>query len=294
MALINFDCPECGHNLEVDERGAGFIIKCPECGNPLQIPELPRSRRMWKVATAVATLAALLLLLAANLYFWTQNQKLRRQVDAEGRDFAQVIQKAQALAMDQDQKIQGLTADLAALQNQIQAENSLAAAALDAIAEAESLAKELEKTSREFLDNHAGARTALLRGHMAKVVETAKNSLPAAPVITEVEPGQGVQGRLIVFPVLPGPDGQKLRENAEVTGVEDDKVSVKFAGGTATYSLTELHPGVAAYLPVDPLLALERNKWAATVRHVHQMANARRDEHLAQLRSAIETRLPAE
>ena len=42
MSLINFDCPECGHNLEVDERGAGFIIKCPACANPLQIPDLPR------------------------------------------------------------------------------------------------------------------------------------------------------------------------------------------------------------------------------------------------------------
>jgi hypothetical protein len=48
MALINFDCPECGHNLEVDEGGAGFIVKCPECANPLQIPGLPKSHRIRK------------------------------------------------------------------------------------------------------------------------------------------------------------------------------------------------------------------------------------------------------
>ena len=53
MALINFDCPECGHNLEVDEGGAGFIVKCPECGNPLQIPELPKSRRYLIISLCV-------------------------------------------------------------------------------------------------------------------------------------------------------------------------------------------------------------------------------------------------
>ena len=62
MALINFDCPECGHNLEVDEGGAGFIVKCPECGNPLQIPELPRARRVVKVAMATATVLIVFLL----------------------------------------------------------------------------------------------------------------------------------------------------------------------------------------------------------------------------------------
>ena len=41
MAFINFDCPECRHNLEVDERGAGFIVKCPECQEPIQIPDMP-------------------------------------------------------------------------------------------------------------------------------------------------------------------------------------------------------------------------------------------------------------
>ena len=58
MAFINFDCPECGHNLEVDERGAGFIVKCPECNEPIQIPDMPSEtsgfRRHARTIAAVA------------------------------------------------------------------------------------------------------------------------------------------------------------------------------------------------------------------------------------------------
>ena len=106
-------------------------------------------------------------------------------------------------------------------------------------------------------------------------------------------PGQGVQGREIVFPVLPGPDGQVLRENAKVVGIDGDKVSVTFAGGTATYALSELHPGVAAYLPVDPLLVLAKRQWGAEVFRVHQTLQAARDQKIAQLRDAIQAQLPA-
>ena len=80
MALINFDCPECGHNLEVDEGGAGFIVKCPECGNPLQIPELPKSRRLRKVAAATATLVAIILLFGINLVLWFHARELAQDV----------------------------------------------------------------------------------------------------------------------------------------------------------------------------------------------------------------------
>ena len=38
MADIIFDCPECGHNLEVDEKGAGMTVPCPECTKPITIP----------------------------------------------------------------------------------------------------------------------------------------------------------------------------------------------------------------------------------------------------------------
>ena len=291
MALINFDCPECGHNLEVDEGGAGFIVKCPECGNPLQIPELPRSRRVLKIAMAASSGLAIVLLLAANLFFWSQNNKLRRLRSEDQETFRAAVQQSQAIILSQEQKVKALADQLAGVKQQIQAQDALATAALEAVDEAEALARDLEKLSREYLDNNAGARTALLRNHMIKVVESAKNSLPAAPVITEVEPGKGIQGREIVFPILPGPDGQTLRENAEVTGIEDDKVSVKFAGGTATYSLTELHPGVAAYLPVDRLLVLPRRQWASEVLRVHQLEAAKREEQIAQLRNTIQARL---
>ncbi|HOR78953.1 MAG TPA: hypothetical protein PLG04_09200, partial [Anaerolineaceae bacterium] len=38
MADINFDCPHCGHNLEVSERGAGLTVVCPECAKSIKIP----------------------------------------------------------------------------------------------------------------------------------------------------------------------------------------------------------------------------------------------------------------
>jgi predicted RNA-binding Zn-ribbon protein involved in translation (DUF1610 family) len=292
MSLINFDCPECGHNLEVDERGAGFIIKCPECGNPLQIPELPKSRRYRRYVPAIGSLVAVLLLFAANTYFWRQTQALRAQLYEQEEFLDDFRQHAQLAAMQQDAEIEQLKAAVEEARNE--SSQSLAQAALDAIETAEFLSIELEKTSRRFLDNHAGARTALLREHMGKVVEEAKNGLPAAPVITDVGPGRGIQGRQIVFPVLPGPDRQILRTDAEITAIDEDKVSVRFPGGSATYALTELHPGVAAYLPVDRLLVLPRRQWQAEVLRVHQLQNARRNEQIAELRNAIEARLPAE
>jgi hypothetical protein len=291
MALINFDCPECGHNLEVDEGGSGFIVKCPECGNPLQIPALPRSRRIRKVAIAVATLLAIVLLFALNLLFWSQNRDLRQQV-ADLQPLGAALQQAQALSMRQDGELAKLKSDLAAIK--LPEPGALSDAALAAIEEAEVLSRELEASSRKLLESSPNERSAILREHMRKLVESSKNGLPAAPVISDAGPGRGVQGRQIVFPVLPGPDGQVLRENAEITGVEDDKVSVKFAGGTATYLLTELHPGVAAYLPVDPLLVLPRKQWGSEVVRVQQTLNAARDEQIKQLREAIQALLPAE
>jgi hypothetical protein len=290
MSLINFDCPECGHNLEVDEGGAGFIIKCPECANPLQIPGLPRSHRIRKMVVASAALLIILLLFAVNLVFWFQTRELQKQV-AELRPLGEALQQAQVLSMRQEADIIRLTGALAEVN--IPEPGALADAALDAIEEAESLARELEETSRRFLDNSASERTALLRNHMVALVEAAKNGLPAAPLITDVGPGRGIQGRQIVFPILPGPDGQVLRENAEVTGIQEDKVSVKFPGGTATYSLTELHPGVAGFLPVDPLLVLPRRQWQGEVIRVHQVLAAQRDQKIAQLRDAIQSQLPA-
>ena len=290
MALINFDCPECGHNLEVDEGGSGFIVKCPECGNPLQIPELPKSRRLRKVAAATATLVAIILLFGINLVLWFHARELAQDV-AQLKPLGAALQQAQAISMAQEAEIARLKTELSG--QQLPDVAALGQAALAAVAETESLARELEGASRRLLENSAAERTALLRADMRKRVEAAKNSLPAAPQIADVGPGQGVQGREIVFPVLPGPDGQVLRENAKVVGIDGDKVSVTFAGGTATYALSELHPGVAAYLPVDPLLVLAKRQWGAEVFRVHQTLQAARDQKIAQLRDAIQAQLPA-
>ncbi len=289
MSLINFDCPECGHNLEVDEGGAGFIVKCPECGNPLQIPELPRSHRIRKGIVAAATVLAILLLLAANLFLWSRAGNLDRQV-ADLRPLAEALQQAQAISMRQEAEIARLRDDLAAVKLPDTA--ALGTAALAAVDEAESLSRDLERASRRLLESSPADRTTLLRDHMRKLVDAAKNGLPAPPSISDVEPGQGIQGRQIVFSILPGPDGQTLRENAEVTGVEGDKIFVKFSGGTASYSLAELHPGVAAFLPVDPLLVLPRKQWGSEVFRVQQTLNARRDEKIKQLRDGIQALLP--
>ena len=275
----------------MDEGGAGFIVKCPECGNPLQIPELPKSRRYRKIAGAVATLLAIVLLLAINLILWFRAQALVKQT-AELKPLNEAIQRAQAISMAQETEIERLKKELADVK--MPDIDALAQAALAAVEESESLARELEGTSRRLLENSAADRTGLLRDHMRKLVNAAKNGLPAAPEVTDVGPGQGIQGRKIVFSVLPGPDGQVLRENAEVTGVDGDKISVTFAGGTATYALSELHPGVAAFLPVDPLLALPRRQWGSEAFRVHQTINAERDQKIAQLRDAIQAHLPAE
>lgn len=290
MALINFDCPECGHNLEVDERGAGFIIKCPECTNPLQIPDLPPARRRRKALLAGLALAAIALLVGANFLLWSRARQATADLADLQQAFQSAVQQSQAAIVEQEGRIKGLADQLAAVK--IPDTVALAAAAEAALAEAETLARLLEQTESRFLANHAGERTALLRAHMVKLVEASKNGLPAPPSITDAGPGRGVQGRLIVFPILPGPDGQTLRENAEITGVEEDKVFVKFAGGTATYLLSELHPGVAAYLPVDRLLVLPRRQWQGEVLRVHQVQVAERDQRLAALRAAVAEQVP--
>ena len=50
---------------------------------------------------------------------------------------------------------------------------------------------------------------------------------------------------------------------------------------------------LAAFLPVDPLLALPRRQRDAEVVRVYQTQQAERDEKIAQLRAAVEAQLPA-
>ena len=38
MADVTFDCPECSHNLIVDEQAAGLVVACPECGTQIRVP----------------------------------------------------------------------------------------------------------------------------------------------------------------------------------------------------------------------------------------------------------------
>ena len=40
MADVTFDCPECSHNLIVDEQATGMVVPCPECGTQIRVPAL--------------------------------------------------------------------------------------------------------------------------------------------------------------------------------------------------------------------------------------------------------------
>lgn len=35
---IIFECPHCSKSLEIDARGAGFMIVCPDCQREVQVP----------------------------------------------------------------------------------------------------------------------------------------------------------------------------------------------------------------------------------------------------------------
>ena len=289
MALINFDCPECGHNLEVDERGAGFIVKCPECQSPLQVPDLPHARRIKKVLFSLALAVIVLLLFAGNIWLWVQTRQTQTELTEfeEARDV--VPAAAQASLIQQTAEINLLKKQLASRQSELR---DVTGAALDTMDALEATTRELGQARMRLLEQDPKEQTSLLRQHMDLVVKTSKATLVPEPIITETEPGKGILGRQIIFPVLVGLQGQPLRENAEVIAVEGDTISVKFAGGTATYRLSELHPGVAAYLPVDPLLVLPQSQWTAEARRVMQTQLAQHDEDLARKRDALEALLP--
>ena len=36
---IIFDCPHCGKSLEIDARGAGYMVTCPGCQNEVRVPD---------------------------------------------------------------------------------------------------------------------------------------------------------------------------------------------------------------------------------------------------------------
>ncbi len=39
MPDINFDCPDCGQNLDAPQDMAGWEIECPACSNRIRIPD---------------------------------------------------------------------------------------------------------------------------------------------------------------------------------------------------------------------------------------------------------------
>lgn len=38
MADLTFNCPECSHDLIVDEQAMGLVVPCPECGTQIRVP----------------------------------------------------------------------------------------------------------------------------------------------------------------------------------------------------------------------------------------------------------------
>ncbi len=43
MAFLNFDCPECGQNLEIDDSWTGQEITCPKCDRTISVPGINQS-----------------------------------------------------------------------------------------------------------------------------------------------------------------------------------------------------------------------------------------------------------
>lgn len=296
MAFINFDCPECGHNLEVDERGAGFIVKCPECQEPIQIPDMPVEAGPLRArAKAVALGAAAILLVAAAAWGVRANRAATARAEAaEAETDAlrdQLEEASDRLEVQlQTQKIQHRSSAREQLETLDGVTHRL-------LAQANAYLRALDDAERRLVENSKHEQEILVRADMKERLEEAKEALPLPPEFGDAEAGRGLQnsGRTLVFPVLLGADGKPLRENAEITSVNGDEVTVRFEGGGATYRLSELHPGVAAYLPaVDPVLLVPPVRRKPEALRLHQLRCARRAEELAALGDELDAALFAE
>lgn len=283
MAFINFDCPECGHNLEVDERGAGFIVKCPECHEPIQIPDMPSEtsgfRRHARTIAAVAVIVLLAAAAAWGAYASRAANARAAAAEAEAADLRDRLDDASEqlelrLAAQQIQQKDKTQDRIDAVEDRARAILDLATTYLRALDDAEN----------RLIENSKRDQEAIVRADVRERLEEAKAALPAAPEFGDAEAGRGLQnsGRTLLFPALVGAKGQTLRENAEITGIDGDQVSVRFGGGTATYRLSELHPGIVAYLPaVDPVLLVPPVQRKAEAIRLHQLEAARRADELA-------------
>lgn len=58
MIDVNFDCPQCGQNLDAPEDMVGLFIECPACSKIIKVPtpaEAARSREQAQQAAADET-----------------------------------------------------------------------------------------------------------------------------------------------------------------------------------------------------------------------------------------------
>lgn len=295
MAFINFDCPECGHNLEVDERGAGFIVKCPECQEPIQIPEMPAEPDSSRApARTVAAIAGAVLLAAAAAWGFVAAHSANTRAEAAEAEAA-------SLRDQLDEANDRIEVQLQTQQIQHRSETREQMGALDTLArrifdQATANLRALDDTERRLIEESRRDQDAIVRADIKAHLEDARDALPQAPIMGDAEAGRGLQnsGSTLVFPVLLGANGQPLRENAEITSIEGDQVSVRFDGGTASYRLYELHPGVVSYLPaVDPLLLVPPAKRKAEALRLHQLQSARRAEEFDKLGDELDAALHA-
>ena len=266
MALINFDCPECGHNLEVETEGAGSIVDCPECHHPLQIPELPSARRRRRIFAAlrIAGLVAVGFVLGLAIPRATSSASSEAPAapegapaaDAPGAISAEVADALRDRIADAEGRLAAARKDLSRAREEAElyARNGLELADT-----AKKLSDSLAKAEEGFYANNAAARDKFLRGVLRARFADPANALPVPPVVTDAEAGKGFResGRSYLFPQLPDRDGKILRENATATAVDGDHLSVSFPGGAESYPFPRHHPGVLAALPdVDPILAV--------------------------------------
>jgi transcription elongation factor Elf1 len=47
---IVFECPNCGHSLVINYKGAGLTVQCPECNHKVQVP-IPEGIDVWDLDT---------------------------------------------------------------------------------------------------------------------------------------------------------------------------------------------------------------------------------------------------
>lgn len=295
MALINFDCPECGHNLEVETEGAGSIVDCPECHHPLQIPELPSAVRRRRIFAALRIAGLVAVGFVLGIVLARPACAPDEAPDAAETPAAAAPSDASSAAVDalRDQ-LDDLRGTLAATRKDLaraREEASLFARnGLELADLAKSLSARLAKTEESLFSGNASERDKFLRGVLRARLADPANALPVPPVVSDTEAGKGFResGRSYLFPELLDRDGKVLRANATATSVNGDHLSVTFPGGAESYPFPKLHPGVLAALPdVDPILSVPPKARAEEVRKALRAETEERNADIANLSSVF-------